>query len=120
MSSSTLRYMAVAVVAAALYLTVPVPAPAAERHLLYVAEPGIRNDVKCGGIGILVFDMDDRHRFLRRIPTLEVGRGQTPEAVKGICANTATRRIYLTTPLRLVSIDLDTEKILWNRTYDGG
>ena len=30
----------------------------AERHFLYVAEPGIRNYVEYGGIGVLVFDMD--------------------------------------------------------------
>jgi hypothetical protein len=28
-----------------------------ERHFLYVAEPGIRNYVEYGGIGILVFDI---------------------------------------------------------------
>ena len=41
----------------------------AERHLLYVAEPGIRNYVEWGGIGILVFDIADNFRFVRRIPT---------------------------------------------------
>src|SRR5438309_2078688 len=60
---------------------------AAERHLLYVAVPGIRNETQWGGIGILVFDIDHGHRLLKRIPTLAPEPGQEPEAVKGICAN---------------------------------
>jgi hypothetical protein len=44
------------------------PAPA-ERHLLYVASPGTRNYTEYGGVGLLVFDIDDGYRFVRRIPT---------------------------------------------------
>lgn len=95
-------------------------ASAAERHLLYVGEPGIRSDVEWGGVGVLVFDMDHGHRFLRRIPTLAAADGKAPEAVKGICASAKTRRLYLSTPLRLLCLDLDTERLLWNRTYEGG
>src|SRR3982751_4286132 len=95
-------------------------ASAAERHLLYVAEPGIRSDVEWGGVGILVFDMDDGHRFLQRIPTLDAAPGKSPEAVKGICASARTHRIYLSTPLRLICLDMDTDRVLWNRTYEGG
>ena len=46
------------------------PAPAREHRFLYVAEPGIRNYVEHGGIGVLVFDVDNGHRFVRRIPTM--------------------------------------------------
>jgi hypothetical protein len=121
MSRSSLRLAAVTLAIAAIVLaTAFCRALAAERHLLYVAEPGIRSDVQWGGVGILVFDMDDGHRFLRRIPTLEAAPGKTPEAVKGICASARTHRIYLSTPLRLICIDMDTERILWNRTYEGG
>src|SRR5262245_66187194 len=46
--------------AAAATLTLPLSklsgAAAAERRLLYVAEPGIRNYVRYGGIGVLVYD----------------------------------------------------------------
>jgi hypothetical protein len=52
------------------------PAGARVRRLLYVAVPGIQNhypdnnyNLKYGGIGILVFDMDHRYRFVKRIPT---------------------------------------------------
>ena len=91
-----------------------------ERNLLYVAAPGIRNYVEFGGVGVLVFDMDNGHRWMKRIPTLEIKPGQEAENVKGVCASAATGRLYVSTPQRLICIDLATEKILWNRTYPGG
>src|SRR5262249_47334881 len=93
---------------------------AAERHLLYVAVPGLRNEIQWGGIGLLFFDMDHGHRFVKRIPTLLPQPGQEPEAVKGICASAKTGKLYLSTPKRLLCLDLSTEKLLWNKTYDGG
>jgi len=91
-----------------------------ERRLLYVAVPGIRNYVEWGGVGVLVYDMDDGHRLLRRIPTLEAEPGAPPEAVKGVCASAKTGKLYFSTPKRLMCLDLRTEKVLWNRTYAGG
>ena len=38
----------------------------AERHFLYVVEPGIRNYVSYGGVGILVYDIDQGYTFVRR------------------------------------------------------
>ncbi len=63
----------------------------AERHFLYVAEPGIRNYVEYGGVGVLVFDMDRGYRFVRRIPTFEVAPGKEPDNVKGIAAHADDR-----------------------------
>ena len=60
-------------------------------RFLYVATPGIRNYVEYGGIGILVYDMDHDHRFVRRIPTFTVPAGEPPENVKGIAASARTR-----------------------------
>src|SRR5881398_539148 len=91
-----------------------------ERHLLYVAVPGVRNYVEHGGVGILVFDMDDGHRFVKRIPTFQSRDGEEPEAIKGIAASGQTGRLYFTTTKRLVALDLKTEKTLWNREYEGG
>jgi hypothetical protein len=52
------------------------PAIAAdEQHLLYVANPGTRNYVEYGGVGITVFDIDQNYKFVRRIPT-----GPSPRA----------------------------------------
>lgn len=94
--------------------------PAGERHFLYAAVPGIRNYVEYGGVGILVYDMDDGHRLVRRIPTFELGPGESPENIKGIAAHGGTGRLYITTPRRVVAFDLATDKMVWNRTYEGG
>jgi DNA-binding beta-propeller fold protein YncE len=91
-----------------------------ERHFLYVAEPGIRNYVQYGGIGVLVFDMDQQHRFVRRIPTFDTRSGEEPENVKGIAASAETGRLYVTTHKRLAAFDLATDRMLWTRAYDGG
>jgi DNA-binding beta-propeller fold protein YncE len=91
-----------------------------DRHFLYVAVPGIRNYVEYGGVGILVFDVDAGYRFVKRIPTFDVPAGEAPENVKGIAASARTNRLYVSTPRRLAAFDLLTEKMLWNRTYEGG
>jgi DNA-binding beta-propeller fold protein YncE len=91
-----------------------------EHHFLYVAEPGIRNYVEYGGIGVLVYDMDQAYRFVKRIPTFTVPAGDQPENVKGIAASARTGRLYVTTHKRLAAFDLATDRMLWNRTYDGG
>jgi DNA-binding beta-propeller fold protein YncE len=98
----------------------PAGASKGERHLLYVAVPGIRNYVEYGGIGLLVFDIANGYRFVKRIPTFEMASGQKPENVKGIAASARTGRLYVSTPLRLAAFDLVTGERVWNRTYEGG
>ena len=46
-----------------------------EQRLLYVAEPGIRNYLEYGGHGVLVYDIDHGHKFVRRIPAAGSGQG---------------------------------------------
>jgi len=91
-----------------------------EHHFLYVAEPGIRNYVEYGGVGVLVYDMDNGYRFVRRIPTFQVPAGQPIENVKGIAAHAGTHRLYVTTLKRLAAFDLLTDRLLWNKEYEGG
>jgi DNA-binding beta-propeller fold protein YncE len=98
----------------------PLEGAPVERRLLYVAVPGIRNYVEHGGVGILVFDIADGHRFVKRIPTLAIKDGEAPENIKGIAASAEIGRLYVSTPQRLFSLDLKTERIVWNRTYEGG
>ena len=69
----------------------------AERHFLYVAEPGVPNYVEYGGVGVLVFDMDAGYRSVRRIPTFEVPQGKEPDNVKGIAAHAGNGRLYVST-----------------------
>jgi DNA-binding beta-propeller fold protein YncE len=93
---------------------------AREKRLLYVASPGIRNYVEYGGVGLLVYDIDNGYKWLRRIPTWEVPDGQAAENVKGICASAKTAKIYVSTPKRVACFDLITEKKVWEREYEGG
>src|SRR5204863_6079667 len=96
------------------------PRTAAEHHFLYVAEPGIRNYVEYGGVGVLVFDMDDGFKFVRRIRSQDVPAGKDPENVKGIAANARTGRLYVTTFRRVIAYDLATDRRLWIKEFDGG
>ena len=92
----------------------------AERRLLYIAEPGIRNYESYGGVGVLVYDIDNGYKFLKRIPTWKVPEGQAPENVKGVAASAQTGRLYVSTIRRLGCIDLRTEKMLWDKELEGG
>jgi len=71
---------------------------AIERRL-YVVAPGIRNDLQYGGTGILVFDIDRDHAFVKRIET-SASREQKPENIKGVCAS-AKRKVSGSTPTNL-------------------
>jgi DNA-binding beta-propeller fold protein YncE len=96
------------------------PRPNGERHFLYVAEPGIRNYVEYGGIGVIVYDMDNGHTFVKRIPTFADVPGKEPENVKGVVATEKTGRLFVSTIKRVAAIDLATDRMLWNKEYDGG
>jgi DNA-binding beta-propeller fold protein YncE len=90
------------------------------KRYLYVATPGIRNYLEYGGHGILVFDMDNNYRFVKRIPTAGLNEEGKPSNVKGIAVSLATNCIYITTLQSLQCIDLITEKLLWEKKYEGG
>lgn len=87
---------------------------------LYVACPGIRDYLEHGGHGLLVFDIDAGHRFLKRIPTQGLSEAGKPLNVKGICANGTTGRVYISTLKHLMCIDLATDALLWERAYEAG
>lgn len=90
------------------------------KHLLYVATPGIRDYLEYGGHGLLVFDADHDHRFVKRIPTAGVDEKGKPRNVKGICASIPLHRVYITTPKTMMAIDLLSEKLVWEKAYEGG
>ena len=109
--------------AGAAMLTVPLSrlgTAATERHLLYIAAPGIRNYVSYGGVGILVYDIGEGYKFVKRIPTWGVSSGQEPENVKGVEASARTGKLYVSTMKRLGCIDLVSEKMVWERELEGG
>jgi hypothetical protein len=94
---------------------------AKEQHLLYVASPGLRNYLEYGGMGILVFDIDNGYKFVKRIPTWDVpADAKDAENVKGIAASGKTGRVYVSTINRMAAFDAVSGKKLWDKTYEGG
>lgn len=100
---------------------------AQERHLLYAAVPGIQNhypdnnyNLRYGGIGILVFDMDNGFKFVKRIPTFKLDPAKQVEIIKGIAADASSHRLYITTPTYLVAYDVLNDQVVWQKSYEGG
>ncbi len=91
-----------------------------EHNFLYVATPGVRNYLEYGGHGLLVFDIDDGHKFIKRIPTGGFDANGKPLNVKGVCAHAESGRVYISTIQHLLCLDLVSEKLLWERKYGGG
>ena len=87
----------------------------ADRHLLYMATP---DGAQPGGsgAGVLIFDIDDGHKFVRRID-LPVFK----EGIRGFCPNAKTHRAYYTTTNHTLGcLDLETDKIVWEKKYPAG
>lgn len=105
---------------ALIVLIVSLSCAAEDRRFLYVATPGIRNYLEYGGHGIIVFDVDHDHKFVRRIPLAGLDENKKPLNVKGFAAHAGTRRLYVTTIRTLTALDLVTEEILWEKSYAGG
>lgn len=106
--------------AAAVALAAGVHAQQRQRFL-YAALPGVGggNNLKYGGAGILVFDIDHGHKFVRRIPL----QGEPPadgrqEAIKGIAAHAGTARLYVSTSRRVAAYDLLTDRLVWEQRYE--
>jgi DNA-binding beta-propeller fold protein YncE len=94
---------------------------AKEKHLLYVASPGLRNYLEYGGMGILVFDIDNGYKFVKRIPTWDTPADpKKAENVKGIAASARTGRVYVSTINRMAAFDAVSGNKLWDKTYEGG
>jgi DNA-binding beta-propeller fold protein YncE len=69
-------------------------------------------------VRILVFDIANAHRFVRRIPVWPAQGGDDREAVRGMAASPRTARLYISTTRRLAAIDLKSDKILWEQSYE--
>ena len=94
--------------------------PPKRQHLLYVASPGIRNYVEWGGIGVLVFDIDQGYKLVKRFPTWDYKPGEKVENVKGFAASAATGKMYVSNINRTMAMDIATGKKLWDKAYEGG
>ena len=86
------------------------------KRYLYLSMPDGAQKNGRSGPGILIFDIDNGHRFVRRIdiPIFE-------EGLRGFTGSAQTHRVYYsTTNRRLGAFDLETEKIVWENTYPAG
>ena len=90
-----------------------------KRDLLYVAVPGRRQYLQYGGIGVLVFDVSRHFEFVKRIPTWDTPAAQEPQSIHGIAASPVTGLLYISTNFEVAAIDLRTDKMVWEQTYDG-
>jgi len=115
--------------AAAALLVTPTLGQQTQRFL-YAALPGVGggNNMSYGGAGIVVFDIDHGHKFVKRVamptalplPPSTNGRPVSPqEAIKGIAAHAGTGRVYVSTSLRVAAFDLLTDKLVWEQRYEG-
>ena len=89
------------------------------QRLLYAGVPGVGNATSHGGVGILVFDIDRGYTFVKRIATWPSPDGRPAEGVRGIAANAATARLYVSTGRRLAAFDLTTDTVVWEQNYGG-
>lgn len=92
------------------------PAYAQVNRYLYISTPDGAQQQGRSGTGILVFDIDNNHKFVRRIdiPIFE-------EGLRGFTGNLETHCVYYsTTNRRLGCFDLETEKVVWEETYEAG
>ena len=96
-------------------LLLAVSARAEDKHLLYLASP---DGAQQGGsgTGVLIFDIDDGHKFVRRIDIPSFAEG-----VRGFCPNAATHRAYFTTTSHTLGcLDLETGAVVWEKRYATG
>jgi len=99
-----------------LFLFLAARGAAAEKHYLYLSTPDGAQSEGRSGNGILIFDIDNGHQFVRRIEVPNFKEG-----LRGFTANAKTHRIYYsTTNRRLGCFDLETDKVLWERQYEAG
>ena len=91
------------------------------QRFLYAALPGVGggNNLKYGGAGIVVFDIDHAHKFVKRVPLQGAPNPGPQEAIKGIAADARTARLYVSTSRRVAAYDLVTDMLVWEQTYDG-
>ena len=87
------------------------------KRYLYLSMPdGAQKEGRSEPPGILVFDIDNGHKFVRRIEIPIFSEG-----LRGFAGNLKTHRVYYSsTNRRLGAFDLETEKVVWEKTYDAG
>ena len=86
------------------------------KRYLYISTPDGAQSEGRSGSGILVFDIDDGHRFVKRIdiPIFQ-------EGLRGFTGCAATHCVYYsTTNRRLGCFDVEKEEVVWEQVYEAG
>jgi DNA-binding beta-propeller fold protein YncE len=89
-----------------------------ERRYLYVALPGSDAADPDRSVRIVVFDIANGHRFVRRIPLWPATADDDAETVRGTAASIREGRYYISTTRRLAAIDLKNDKIIWEKSFE--
>ncbi len=85
-------------------------------RFLYVATPDGAQPESKAGTGLLVFSIDDGHRFVRKIEVPSFSEG-----IRGLTGSAVTKRLYFgSTSRRMGCFDLESEKVVWEQTYEAG
>ena len=94
------------------------------RDLIYIAVPGGSSDNPDStietGEGIIVLDAKAHYAFVKRIPLQNLPAPFAPEEVSAMMADPVTNMVYISTRGHLIAMDLATEKVVWNNTYEEG
>ena len=94
------------------------------RDLIYIATPGGESDepdsTVRNGEGIIVLDAKAHYAFVKRIPLQNLPAPLSPEEVSAMMADPVTNMVYISTRGHLIAMDLATEKVVWNKTYEPG
>ncbi len=87
------------------------------RRYLYLSTPDAAQlEGQAEGAGLLIFDIDDGHKLVRRIdiPEFELG-------TRGLAGSLVNHSLYYSTQdPRIGAFDLETEKIAWDQNYTLG
>lgn len=83
---------------------------------LYAATPDGAQVESGSGMGIVVFDIDNGFKFVRRIQGPKLTSG-----ARGLTGSTDSHSLfYSTTDRRMGRLDLNTDQVVWENQYTGG
>ena len=86
------------------------------KRYIYMSMPDAAQKEGRSGTGILVFDIDDGHKLVKRINVPELEKG-----TRGFAASKAAHSaFYSMSGGRVGRFDLETEKVVWDKTFDRG
>src|SRR5436190_19215065 len=108
--------LAISILAILLSLATLASGQSQTKRFLYISTPDAAQNNYKSGQGILVFDIDQGHKFVRRINIPEFQEG-----LRGFTGNLKTHSAYFSTSNhRVGAFDLEKERIVWDKTYDRG